>query len=124
MKESPLFVKLFAFVAWLIPVTTKFPRAHRLVVAEALQRVALATQETAIRAGHAKEPAMIGAYLDDVALNLALLRFHLRLAHQLSLITVRQYEYTAQCLTEIGRLLEAWRRTNATKMAVPGGVAD
>lgn len=121
MRESPLFVKLFAFVTWVIPLTTKFPRAQRFVVAEALQRVTLATHEAAIRAGHAKEAATIATHLDDVALNLALTRFYVRLAHHLTLITVQQYEHASQSLTEVGRLLEAWRRVNATKQAVSGG---
>jgi hypothetical protein len=104
--------------------STKFPREQRFVVAEALQRVTLAAHEAAIRAGHAKVPATIGDHLDDVALNLSLVRFYLRLAHRLALITIRQYEYASECLTEVGRLLEAWRRTNTPVMAVPVSVTD
>lgn len=122
MRESPLFVKLFAFVAWVIPLTTKFPREQRFVVAAALQRVTLAAHEAAIRAGHAKETTTIATHLDDVALNLALMRFYLRLAHQLTYISVQQYEFASLSLTEVGRLLEAWRRVNANKPAVSGGV--
>jgi hypothetical protein len=124
MKESPIFNKLFDFTAWVIPLTLKFPRQHRFVVAEALQRVTLGAHEAAIRAGHAKEPAMIGQELDDVALHLALIRFYLRLALKMALITVKQHEFASECLAEIGRLLEGWKRVNATKVVVSGVATD
>jgi hypothetical protein len=120
MKESPIFAKLFDFTAWVIPLTLKFPRQQRFVVADALQRVTLGAHEAAIRAGHAKEPAIIGRELDDMALHLTLIRFYLRLAVKLALITVKQLEYASECLAEIGRLLEAWKRANATKVVVSG----
>ncbi len=117
MKESPVFVKLFDFVAWVIPLTVKFPREQRFVVAAALQRVTLAAHEALIRAGHGGAPAVTLAHLDEVAVQLALVRFYLRLSHTLALITVNQYEYAAERLSEIGRLVEAWRRGCRAKVA-------
>jgi hypothetical protein len=124
MKESPIFTKLFDFVTWVIPLTLKFPRSHRFVVAEALQRVTLASQEAAIRAGHGATPADVATHLNEVALNLSLIRFYLRLAVQLTLITVKQHEFASERLTEIGRLLEAWRKVVAAKTVVAGAMAD
>lgn len=115
MKESPIFSKLFDFTAWVIPLTVKFPREHRFVVAESLQRVTLGAHEAAIRAGHAKDLAAIARELDDVALHLSLIRFYLRLALKLTLIELRQHEFASERLTEIGRLLEAWKRVNANR---------
>ncbi len=116
--------KLFDFVAWIIPLTLKLPREHRFVLAEAVQRVTLAAQESAIRAGHSTTPADTARHLNQVALNMSLIRFYLRLAVHLSLITVKQHEYASQRLTEIGRLLEAWRKSVAAKMGVSGAMAD
>ena len=36
MKESPVFVKTLDFIAWLVPLTVKFPRQQRFVMAAAL----------------------------------------------------------------------------------------
>ncbi len=124
MKESPIFHKLFEFTAWVIPLTLKFPRAQRFVVAEALQRVTLGAHEAAIRAGHTKDPVALARELDAVALHLSLTRFYLRLAHKLMLITLKQHEYAAERLTEIGRLLEAWKRVSAAKKVATGVVAE
>ncbi|MEO7073820.1 MAG: four helix bundle protein [Ktedonobacterales bacterium] len=117
-KESPIFVKLFDFVAWVIPLTTKFPREQRFVVAERLQRVALGAHEAAIRAGMQSTPQAILAQLDEVAVHLALTRFYLRLAQRFTFITVKQYEYATDCLIEIGRLLRAWQRSSQPRGAM------
>ena len=56
MKESPIFSKTYDFVVWLIPVTIKFPRAQRFVMADILQREALRFQELLIEAVHQPQP--------------------------------------------------------------------
>lgn len=115
MKESPVFVKMFDFVAWLIPLTLKFPREQRFVVASALQREALAAHEDLIRAGYGESPDATLVSLHAVAIHLALLRFHLRLCERWSLITIKQYEYATERLTEIGRLTRGWQASCGSK---------
>jgi 23S rRNA-intervening sequence protein len=117
MKESPVFVKMFDFVAWLIPLTLKFPREQRFVVARALQRETLAAHEDLIRAGYGETPDATLLSLHAVATHLALIRFHLRLCERWSLITVKQYEYAVERLAEIGRLTRAWQVSCASKRA-------
>ena len=56
MKESPIFSKTYDFVAWLIPLTVKFPRQQRFVLAAALQREALQFQSLLIEAAHQRQP--------------------------------------------------------------------
>lgn len=56
MSESPLFSKTYDFVAWLIPLTIKFPRQQRFVLAATLQREALRFQELLIEAAHLRQP--------------------------------------------------------------------
>jgi hypothetical protein len=45
MKESPIFTRTYDLLRRLIPVTIKFPRQQRFVLAEAIQRTALTWQE-------------------------------------------------------------------------------
>jgi len=117
MAESPIFVKMFDFTAWVIPLTVKFPREQRFVVAAALQRATLAAHEALIRAGQSQALTATQRYLDDAAAELALVRFYLRLAQALSLMTVKQYEHAAERLLEIGRLARAWQRACKAKVA-------
>lgn len=123
MKDSPLFVKLYDFVAWVIPLTMKFPREQRFVVASSLQRVTLTAHETAIRAGMSPAPDRTLAHLSDLATDLALIRFYLRLSHQLGCITTTNYEHASERLMEIGRLVQGWQRSLTTPPTAISGAA-
>ena len=50
MKESPIFSKTYDLLKWLIPLTVKFPRQQRFVMAGAVQHDALRFQELLIEA--------------------------------------------------------------------------
>lgn len=112
MKQSPIFSKTYDFVAWLVPVTVKFPRQQRFVMAAALQREALRFQELLIEAAHQPQPAetlrAADAELDKV-------RTHLRMALDLGLIQPGQYEHAARMLVEMGKLLGGWQKKMAER---------
>jgi hypothetical protein len=44
-SESPIFARTYDLLRWLIPLTIKFPRQQRFVLAEALQGCALRLHE-------------------------------------------------------------------------------
>ncbi len=105
MQESPLFAKSYALLRWLIPVAIAFPRTHRFVLSERIQRQALDLHETLIAAAKAADPA---ADLRRADLTLERLRFELRLSHDLALLSHGQYRFAAEHLAEVGRLLGGW----------------
>ncbi|MEA3340014.1 MAG: four helix bundle protein [Chloroflexota bacterium] len=41
MKQSPIFVRTYDLLLWLIPCTTKFPREQRFVLGKAVQETTL-----------------------------------------------------------------------------------
>lgn len=110
MKQSPIFSKTYDLLIWLIPLTIKFPRSHRFVMAETLQQDALQFQSRLIEAAHLKDslPRLIAA---DAELDK--LRTHVRLSRDLQLISPGQYEHAAGMLIEIGRLLGGWKKSVA-----------
>jgi hypothetical protein len=108
MKQSPIFSKTYDFVAWLIPLTVKFPRQQRFVLAAALQREALRFQELLIEAAHQLKPT---AQLVAADSELDKLRTHLRLCRDLQLVSPGQYQHAARLLVEIGRLLGGWQKS-------------
>ncbi len=115
MKESPVFVKTLDFITWLIPLTVRFPREQRFIMAEALQRDLLTLHEALVRAGFDGSPETALDHLHEAGVRLTLVRFHLRLCERWSLITTRQYEYAVERLAEIGRLVRAWQKSCAGK---------
>jgi four helix bundle protein len=108
MSQSPLFARTYDFVAWLLPLTIKFPRQQRFVMAAALQRESLRFQELLIEAAHQKTPQ---ATLTAADAELDKVRTHLRMSLDLGLVQPGQYEHAARLLTEIGKLLGGWMRT-------------
>ena len=109
MKQSPIFSRTYDFVAWLIPLTVKFPRQQRFVLAAALQREALRFQELLIEAAHQPRP---GERLTAADAELDKLRTHLRLCLDLRLISPGQYEHAARHLVEMGKLLGGWQKAD------------
>lgn len=107
MNDSPLFAKLHDYLLWLVPLTLKFPRAHRFVLAQQLQRQGFALQTQLLRAARCKP---VAPNLREADATLAQLRANTRLAHELQLIGAAQYEHASRLLAEMGRLLGAWMR--------------
>ena len=108
MKESPIFTKTYDMLHWLIPMTIKFPRSQRFVLAEGVQRTALRFQERLIEAAKTREPRPL---LDRADTDLTKLRFYLRLCKDLQLMSLKQYGHAARMVNEVGRLLGGWIKT-------------
>lgn len=107
MNESPLFVRTYDFLLWLIPQVQKFPRVFRFTLAERVQRLALDFQDTIVAAGKSRSTQRRN-HLLTADIQLEQLRVWIRFARDNQLLTVRQYEHAARGTAEIGRLLGTW----------------
>jgi hypothetical protein len=112
MNESPIFVRTYDLLRWLVPMTLKFPRQQRFVLAAAVQRTGMHLQEQFIEAAHADRPLPV---LRQADVTLTKLRFYLRLCHDLKLLSAKQYGYAARLADEIGRLLGGWIKSVSGK---------
>ena len=107
MRESPIFVRTYDLLLWLIPRTLKFPREHRFTTAQRLLDTAMDFQESIIEAGLRKN-GLRCKYLAQADVDLTKLRFYLRLCQDLCLFSLGQYEHVSRMVVEIGRLLGGW----------------
>ncbi len=107
MKQSPIFAKTYNLAKWLIPLTVKFPRHQRFVVAQAMQQAALNLQERLIEAVRLPETA---CHLQAADVELDKLRFYLRLSYDLGYINLGQQRHGGQMVAEVGRLLGSWQK--------------
>jgi hypothetical protein len=107
VQESPIFVKTYDFLLWLLPQVQHFPRSQRFGLAERVQHAALDFQELLISAGMSSGLAR-REKLHQADVLLAQLRFWSRLSSDLHFISLKQYEHASRMLVEIGRLLGAW----------------
>jgi len=108
-QPTPIFTKTFDFVTWLLAATNHFPRSQRLVVTRRLLDAALDFQELLVDANARRGQARLGK-LDLADAELDKVRLYLRLALRWEWLTPGQYQHGAQYVTEIGRLLGAWKK--------------
>lgn len=104
MIESPLYARTYDLLLWLIPQVQKFPRSHRFGLAERIQNTALDFQDSLIALGKHKEPQK-RLTLTQADIQLEQLRLWVRLARDLQLISIPQYEHVSRMISEVGRLL-------------------
>lgn len=112
MIESPIFVRTYDFLLWLIPQVNKFPRIHRFGLGERIQRLALDFQDTLVAAGKNSHSTRLDK-IRQADIQLEQIRIWMRFARDIKLITLDQYEHAARMIAEIGRLLGAWLKKSS-----------
>jgi len=114
--QSPLFVKTYDFILWLIPLTLKFPKSQRFLLAERLSGMALDFYDLIIAA--VQQPQVQMQKLDEADRLLSKIRLYVRLSHDLGCLSLGQFEYAARKIDELGRLMGGWKRKESrTKQA-------
>jgi hypothetical protein len=113
--QSPLFVKTYEFLLWLIPLTLKFPKSQRFLLAERLSRMALDFFDLILDA--VLEPARQGERLDEADRLLTKIRLYVRLSYDVKCINLGQLEHAALRVDEIGRLMGGWKRKRTKESA-------
>ena len=93
---------------WLIPHLDKFPRVRRFTLGERLESTLIEVLELLVEAAFSrvKQDALKRANL-----RLEVVRHLWRLAHELQVIPLRQYEHGARLMDDLGRQVGGWLRT-------------
>ena len=97
-------------ILWSCNHTSRFPRNHRFVLGERIERNLYGILETLIAAKYTKNRHRL---LEDTNLNLEILRFQMRLAKDLQCLKVESYAFAAKSIDEIGRLVGGWLRSRS-----------
>ncbi len=106
-RESPLFVKTFDLLVYLLPAVEKFPRSQRFVLGRRLQEIGLGFLDLLLAARKCsveERPAL----LRQADVELDRLRYTVRLCHEIGLLSQKQYRHTSGRLIEVGKLLGTW----------------
>lgn len=93
---------------WMIPQVDKFPRARRFTLGERVESGSLTVLELLVEAAYTHNKT---ALLKEANVKLEVLRHVWRLAHELKVIAIRQYEYGAKLIDELGRQIGGWLRS-------------
>jgi len=108
-EELTVITKTYDLILWSCRHTGKFPRNHRFVLGERIERNLYDLLETLIRAKYTKQRQEL---LEQANLRLEILRFQMRLAKDLQCPKVESYGFAAKAIDEIGRLVGGWLKSN------------
>lgn len=107
-EELTVISKCYDLVLWTVNHTSRFPRQHRHVLGDRIERHLYDVLESLVEAKYTRNCRDL---LDAVNRQLEKLRFLLRLAKDLKCLEVTSYGFGAKCLDEIGRLVGGWLRS-------------
>jgi hypothetical protein len=111
-QELAVIRKTYDLVKWSCGHTSKFPRSHRFVLGERIERRLYDLLEVLIQARYVRERQ---ALLRQANLSLEVLRFQLRLAHDLQCLRTNSYGFASELLQEIGRMVGGWLKASGGK---------
>ena len=106
-QELTIITKTYDLILWSCNHTSRFPRNHRFVLGERIERNLYTLLETLIRAKYNKSRQRL---LEESNLTLEILRFQMRLAKDLQCLKVDSYGFASKSIDEIGRLVGGWLR--------------
>lgn len=115
MGDSPLFVKTYDLLKYLIPATQKFPKSQRFVLAKRIQDAVMDFYESLLEARKV-DLLTRRDVLRRADVELEKLRLHLRLSMELEYLRFPQYEHASHYVVEVGRMLGAWREGTEEKI--------
>src|SRR5271170_6090225 len=107
-EELTIITKTYDLILWSCQHTGKFPRNHRFVLGERIERNLYDLLEILIRAKYTRNRQDL---LEQANLTLEILRFQMRLAKDLQCLKVESYGFAAKSIDEIGRLIGGWLRS-------------
>lgn len=110
MTESPIFVKTYDLIQWLLPKTLKFSREYRFALAVPIQEHAFALQRWLVEAARAEDRRDAAYCLRQADVELTLLRYKIRLSRDLHVLDFGGYEHAGRLIDEVGRLLGGWMK--------------
>ncbi|MBI5747554.1 MAG: four helix bundle protein [Nitrospinae bacterium] len=91
-QQSPIFVKTFDLVKWIIKAAEKFPKSQRFFIAKRINDAIFDFYEILVEAA-VKKDCNLRELLKDADANLMKLRHYVRLAMELGYLSFKQYEY-------------------------------
>jgi hypothetical protein len=106
--ELPVIRAHYEFMLLMQPQVSKFPRDHRHSLGRQIEDLLHAVLRNLIRAKFSRERRAI---LEQVNIDLELLRFELRFAKDQRCLAIRNYGILTERLIEIGRQVGGWLKS-------------
>lgn len=107
--RPPLHTVISELIAWTLNRTADIPKSHRFTVGQRIDGITLDSLLMVTRAIWAS-PRMKEAVLEELNLQLELLRVLWRVVHEQAWISQQQLLHVIGCIDEAGRMTGGWLR--------------
>jgi hypothetical protein len=111
-QDLLVITKTYDLVLWSCRHTSRFPKNHRFVLGERLERTLYDLLETLIQARYTRNRQGL---LERANLVLEVLRFQIRLAKDLQCLPTNSYGFAGKAVDEIGRMVGGWLKSSGGK---------
>jgi hypothetical protein len=108
--ELTVITKTYDLLLWSCHHTGRFPRQHRFVLGERIERNLYCLLDQLIEAKYTRQRQPL---LEQANRTLEVLRFQMRLAKDLQCLRTNSYGFAALAIDEIGKLVGGWRKSGA-----------
>jgi len=109
MSNLVIYQKHYDLMLYAFPIIGRFPKNQRYVLGQQIETAMLDIGKMIIHANKLKQKK---AKLYEIDLELEKLRYLIRLAKDLNMMTIKKYGIHAEKIDEIGRLLGGWIKTS------------
>jgi hypothetical protein len=116
IAEPSVIAKTYDFTLWLLPHLAKFSRDHRFTLGNRLEEGALEVLDLLVAASYAGDKL---ALLQQANARLNRVRYQIRLAKDLRQLSVKQYEFAARAIDDIGSEIGGWLKQQSRRKPPP-----
>ena len=107
-QELVIITKTYDLILWSCHHTGRFPRNHRFVLGERIERNLYDLLETLIKARYTRQRQPL---LEQANLILEILHFQVRMAKDLQCLKTDSYAFATKAIDEIGKMVGGWLKS-------------
>ena len=108
LQNLVIFQKLYDLILWMYPLINKFPKKQRFVLGQQLENTLLEILKNIIQANQERERLET---LKQASIDLDKFRILYRLAKDLKFMSIKQYQFGAEKINEVGKILGGWLKS-------------
>jgi len=109
LQDLVIFQKVYDLILWMYPLVNKFPKKQRFVLGQQLENTLLDILKGIIQANQERNKLEI---LKQVSIDLDKFRILFRLAKDLRFMSIKQYQFGAEKINEVGKVLGGWMKSS------------
>ena len=107
-QDFIIHARMLEIISWIYPRVITFPQKQRFVLGQQIENCSLRCLRLILEAKEARRSSTALRKLDELNIELAVLRDLLRVAYQMKFLKGKQLAYALKKIDEVGRMRGGW----------------